>query len=121
MTQLSEEGLAYRGHPVESLIDEPFERVAELLWTGALPTAVPRWSADSVCDSFQVESVERSPDVIDLIELATHLTRSASDVSTPEFAARLLAAIPVHCGVSSTRVGAKRDADYAYRVARIWT
>ncbi len=36
-------GLLYRGRPIADLLDQPFEAVAELLWTGALPPVRPGW------------------------------------------------------------------------------
>jgi citrate synthase len=45
LTRIDAQGIAYRGHPIAALIDTPFESVAELLWTGALPTEPPAWPA----------------------------------------------------------------------------
>ena len=46
ITELTQAGPRYRGHAVLDLVahQAPFERVAELLWTGALP-AEARWPA----------------------------------------------------------------------------
>jgi citrate synthase len=48
LTSLGEDGPRYRGHLVTQLAenDTPFESVAELLWSGALPAERPRWSAE---------------------------------------------------------------------------
>jgi citrate synthase len=45
ITRLSDEGPFYRGHAALALAEAgaPFESVAELLWTGALPERPPRW------------------------------------------------------------------------------
>lgn len=37
ITSIESDRLAYRGHDVRTLVETPFEAVAELLWTGALP------------------------------------------------------------------------------------
>ena len=49
ITHIEEGRLSYRGHDVLALAREqvPFESVAELLWTGTLPTASPAWTAPS--------------------------------------------------------------------------
>lgn len=117
VTQLSEDGLSYRGRPVESLIDEPFERVAELLWTGALPSPFTAWDVPGA-------DVPRAdvdhPDVVDLIELATFWARRPPDggsVDVPHastVARAVLASIPARFGVSAT-TGSLAD-----RVIRIW-
>ncbi|MBN8550963.1 MAG: citrate synthase, partial [Deltaproteobacteria bacterium] len=46
---IDEQGPHYRGHSLESLLasQHPFENVAELLWTGILPTSSVRWPASS--------------------------------------------------------------------------
>jgi citrate synthase len=43
ITQISEAGPVYRGHLATKLVGQPFESVAELLWSGALPSRAPRW------------------------------------------------------------------------------
>lgn len=45
LTGIGPRGLVYRGHEVAALAraDTPFEAVAELLWTGALPPERPAW------------------------------------------------------------------------------
>ena len=47
LTAIGDEGPSYRGHLAVKLAesDVPFESVAELLWTGALPETAPRWNA----------------------------------------------------------------------------
>jgi citrate synthase len=47
VSAITPEGPLYRGEPAVSLAerDLPFEAVAELLWTGALPGHPPRWPA----------------------------------------------------------------------------
>lgn len=47
ITRLSDDGTTYRGLDVAELAHcWPFEAVAELLWTGELPTAAPSWPLD---------------------------------------------------------------------------
>ncbi len=47
VTAIEPTGHAYRGHSALELAGAvSFERVAELLWTGALPDGEPRWTAD---------------------------------------------------------------------------
>ncbi len=47
ISELTPEGPSYRGQLATQLAeaDTPFESVAELLWSGALPAARPRWPA----------------------------------------------------------------------------
>lgn len=49
VTAMKQDGPAYRGHSALALAREgtPFESVAELLWTGALPVVRPVWPADT--------------------------------------------------------------------------
>ncbi len=47
ITAIEPAGHTYRGHPARELATgSTFECVAELLWTGALPAAAPRWAAE---------------------------------------------------------------------------
>ena len=48
LTAIGEDGPRYRGHAAAKLAedDTPFESVAELLWTGALPDERPHWIAE---------------------------------------------------------------------------
>src|SRR4029453_12438463 len=47
VTSIGPAGHAHRGHPAGALAGSaPFERVAELLWTGTLPATAPRWAAE---------------------------------------------------------------------------
>jgi citrate synthase len=47
ITHLSDDGVRYRGRDVADLArHQPFESVAELLWTGELPMRPPRWPID---------------------------------------------------------------------------
>ncbi len=50
ITRLATGGPAYRGQPALSLAarDAPFEAVAELLWSGSLPTRMPAWSVEGL-------------------------------------------------------------------------
>jgi citrate synthase len=108
VTQLNEDGLSYRNRSVESLIDEPFERVAELLWTRSLPRSTPVWRA--------VDGIEASQhlDVTELMVLATALIRSGPNDDAPEFARVFLASIPPHFGNAET------TGTFARRLTRTW-
>lgn len=55
ITEMTAQGPCYRGHPVLDLVRDGvcFERVAELLWTGSLPDASLRWSADGEPPDFR--------------------------------------------------------------------
>jgi citrate synthase len=50
LTSIDERGPSYRGHCVVELARRgvPFEAAAELLWTGALPDALPPWAPSDV-------------------------------------------------------------------------
>lgn len=94
VTQLNEDGLSYRGRRVESLIGEPFERVAELLWSGVLPRTTPTWHAAA--------GISTSPhhDVTELMSLATELLRSDPIEDAADFARMFLVSIPHRFGCS---------------------
>lgn len=108
VTQLNEDGLSYRGRSVESLIGEPFERIAELLWTGALPTSTEPWSP--------ADSVQPAPDhdVTELMALATTLLRSNPADHPTEFARRFLASVPHRFGQPDDR------GSYAQQLTSVW-
>jgi citrate synthase len=50
ITWLDQEGPLYRGHRAVALAEanQPFESVAELLWTGALPETPPHWGVEGI-------------------------------------------------------------------------
>lgn len=55
ITEMTAAGPVYRRHPVLDLVRErvSFERVAELLWTGALPADPVRWPATGEAPDFR--------------------------------------------------------------------
>lgn len=108
VAQLNEDGLSYRSHSVESLIDEPFESVAELLWTRTLPRSAPRWRA--------VEGIAASEhrDVTELMVLATSLVRSGPNDDATDFARAFLASVPPCFGNADTA------GTFAHRLTRTW-
>lgn len=59
ISQLTPQGPAYRGLLATRLAEEatPFESVAELLWSGALPKTTPRWPA--LAPLPELEALER--------------------------------------------------------------
>lgn len=107
ITQLSDDGLYYRDIPVESLADEPFERVVELLWSGTLPIGDICWP--STKRTATPESSDGS--MLDLISLATSIRE---DGDAPEVARMLLLAIPGALG------SADDTSAYAARLAACW-
>ena len=117
VTQLDEAGLRFRDIPVESLVDESFETVAELLWSGVRPDTTPTWpthttgrSAASKSGSIAVAENPVSP-MLNLIALATTIP---SDGDAATVARRLLTAIPSSLG------GAAKGGSYASRLTSCW-
>jgi citrate synthase len=113
VTQLNDDGLCYRDVPVESLVDEPFERVAELLWSGQLPGATPHWAVrpssvnEFAAATTNAPAICSAPEItiMRLIELAASMSvdptpdgatkvNSATTTDAPGFARDLLASIP---------------------------
>jgi citrate synthase len=97
VTTLDEDGVRYRGHDVAELArTASFERVAELLWTGALPDDVVWPPADpaDVALARRVTRAVRGPALPSLVAVASALgVRHPSD--DPAAAARrLLGVVP---------------------------
>lgn len=114
VTQLNEAGLRYRDIPVESLVDESFELVAELLWSGDRPRTAPAWTMQSAPQSaaFNIASAASTNNsMLHLIALATSIP-SASDA--PTSARRLLTAIPTSFG------GTSAGSSYASSLTACW-
>ena len=116
VTRLDEEGLSYRDHRVESLVDRPYEDVAELLWSGSLPDDDPHWP------TFDVRPVDDAPSIFALITLAAEMGRAAetsgqdgdASIEPADVARRFLSAIPTRFGVLD------REGSFAQRLSRIW-
>lgn len=109
VTQLDESGLRYRGTLVDDLVDEPFERVCALLWTGSLgePSDAPHLDAPHLdarparADSDPISTMSITRDAteidpgLDAVETATRLIGSTAAVGSLEapdasFAERLI-------------------------------
>lgn len=71
---ITPEGPVYRGIPVIDLLDESFETVAELLWTGEQPSAAPLWPVPDRAPDFELPA---SPSLAALSLLVT--THALSD------------------------------------------
>lgn len=110
ITQLSEDGVTYRGVPLADLVDRPFEDVADLLWDRA--TDRP-WR--SVTDPHRRARSSSALDVNELIVLAIEVGRTLPDADANTYARRFLGTIPAAFG--STAAG---DRPLAVRVARVW-
>jgi len=110
ITQLDEDGVRFRGRPIESLVGEGFERVAEYLWSGELPGPRPDWTAPDHLPTI-------TADIGGLLTLTAQLaaTTPTSGPADPGIDATrsLLAAIPRAAGVDD-------DGIYAGRIARMW-
>ncbi len=87
LTQVTERGPHYRGHAAVDLsaVGIGFESVAELLWTGALPQAPPRWSGPT--SGVDAEAAARllahGPSPLDAMALLLALRRASSTVRAP--------------------------------------
>ncbi len=106
ITQLDEAGLRYRGTPVDDLVDEPFERVCSLLWTGSL---------DDVAHG-SLRSATQRPEpapagVLSLIQLASRVDPALTPV---EAACELLAA-------TASNTGIRGDDSFAARLIGRWS
>jgi citrate synthase len=122
VTQLNDSGLHYRGTSVDRLVDEPFERVAELLWSGTLPSETPRWCSTSLGlgrrptlgttgGRRRRSSAAADNQMLDLISLAACIR---VDGDAPAVARTLLATIPVALG------GSDDSGPLAARLATCW-
>lgn len=117
ITLLDDTRLRYRGHDVAELArTTSFERVAELLWTGALPDAEPTWRVDR-------DGLERCVDVVraadgsgvDALTLsAVALAAHDDGVGTGADAARALLSI------APTVLGGPRGGSTAARVTKAY-
>jgi citrate synthase len=87
ITHVSEAGPVYRGHAAVDLaaVGLDFESVAELLWTGALPSVPPRWSGPK--PGFDARLASRlladGPSPLDAMSLVVALLRGSSSVRAP--------------------------------------
>jgi citrate synthase len=105
VTTLDEDGVRYRGHDVGRLARMcRYEQVAELLWTGALPTKRTAVWAPPTADDVEVvraavAALGDRRDVRALIAAATALVEPDADrLDAPAMARRLLQLAPVALG-----------------------
>lgn len=117
ITQLSDERLAYRGHPVDELaLSATFEQVADLLWSGELPSEAARWPIDRNDLAACVEVVRaagvRDP-IVALALCASTLAGRPRESGPPDAARRFLAVVP-------TVLGGPRRGTIAERLAAAW-
>ena len=98
ITELSDEGVTYRGHDAAELARSySFERVAELLWTATLGPQGLSWAVDredlSRCRNV-VTAAGAENTIAKLTLAATTLAHGAGDDDAPTAARRLLAIAP---------------------------
>lgn len=118
VTHLSEEQLAYRGHPVDELLAHRFESTAELLWTGELPRRSPTWPRPE--EPASVSARSGPPTILGLIELATALAADTHRVEPADQARRFLTTIPVWFGAPEPTTPDTDTPSYAARLAMLW-
>ena len=116
ITELGDETMRYRGHDAAELATtHSFEQVAELLWTGDLPSEPVAWPVDAelLDRCLAVAEVARPADGIARLAMAatTLCELDGSDRSAPDVARRLLAIAP-------TLLGGPRRGDVATRLAK---
>lgn len=117
ITQIADDGITYRGHDVARLaVDAGFEQVAELLWSGALPTSRPTWSVDRRA----LERCRRVVAAAGPVDPSAALALAAAVLSTEpadrsdDAARRLLAVVPDLLGAR------RRSGPLALRLASAW-
>lgn len=115
ITVLSDDGVHHRGRPLEELVGCTYEQVAELLWSGRLPTDTT-WDPVSAADQ---EAIGRLPTVerpITRMAMATLLLGDLHpDDDCATAARRVLTASPVLLGAT------RRTGPFAHRLATAWT
>lgn len=118
ITLLSDDGVAYRGHDVAELSrHHPFESVAELLWTGGLPSGSSNWPVDrealARCRSV-VDASGTSDPIVALTLAATTLgADDEAGASAVPVARRLLTVAP-------SLLGGPQRGTIAERLTRAW-
>lgn len=99
ITAITPRGPVYRGRPAVDLVDQRFEHVAELLWSGYLPSAAVTWPRRALPLALlgkllppQVRPLDAMPLVVDLLALADP---QRDDDRADAFIARARAVIPL--------------------------
>lgn len=116
ITTLSEDGVLYRGHSLPDLTcSSSYEDVAELLWTGELPTGT-RWRNPNDEDlSACLGAVSHGIRPITRLAIASHVLADRHPNDEPPAAARRL------LGVTLPLLGAtRRTGTYAQRLTSAW-
>lgn len=118
VTSLTDDAVRLRGHPLPELVAEhSFEDVAELLWSGRLPTAPATWPAIDAADRTAlapIADLERLGDVARISVASAVLGADHPGDGGPAAARRLLRTIPTVLGAT------RRTGSYATLVASIW-
>ena len=119
VSTLDEEGVRYRGHDVAELArTRTFEDVAELLWSGELPSHTTRWPEPPLADrrlSRRVSAIVGAVPLAAMAGLASALSVHHADDAAPIAARRMLSLTPVLLG------GAEGSREpIAARLADLW-
>lgn len=130
VTRLDEDALLYRGHPVLELAGTAsFEEVAELLWTGELPPATPRWPHPEPDDVARARAADAAlpagaGPLTRLLATATAVGSARPDDTPAGAARRLLGLAPVVTATVAARSGragrAPQRGTVADRLTRAW-
>ncbi len=121
ITKLGDDGVELRGYPLTSLLAEhSFEDVAELLFTGTLPTAPITWPGADPDDREAVSSTLRTVTAGPIARLtiaATVLGGLHPDDDTATAARRVVLACPTALTANATPLTGR----FARRLAGAWT
>lgn len=116
VTVLDEDGVRYRGHDAAALATAAtYEQVAELLWTGELPTGDVVWPPADDADRVAVRAVAGAPGITPLLAAAVALAARHGDDDPAGAARRLLTLVPDVLGADASRSGR-----VAERLAGLW-
>jgi len=119
VSTLDEDGVRYRGHDVAELArTRPFEDVAELLWSGELPSQTTRWPEPPLADrrlSRRVSAIVGAVPLAAMAGLASALSVHHEDDAAPIAARRMLSLTPVLLGGAE---GSRKP--IAARLADLW-
>lgn len=122
ITQLEEGSVRYRGHDAVALArTHRFEQVAELLWTGALPGALPRWPVDRA-GLERCRAVVAAAGPVDPITVLTLASATLGNTSGPVTATGTRAADTARrlLAIAPSLLGGPLRGELAARLARAW-
>ncbi|MET0577932.1 MAG: citrate/2-methylcitrate synthase [Ilumatobacteraceae bacterium] len=122
VTTLDEDGVRYRGHDVAELARTvTYEQVAELLWTGSLPTAVV-WPTPAAADVGRARRVAKAvggrPGVATMAAAAGALGVHHAGDDPAAAARRLLGVVPAVLGGGDAAMAA--EGGLGWRLAGVW-